>query len=149
MQEKQIEEIAVNKIIEYAKTQPTEVWHQMVIDWNWDSYKGFLEWLIDHSDTDKGTILMIYWKSAPGNGFTKKQIIEERYRNGYYKQQSFSFDPKDDEGDNWVSYLSLAGRENVPEEMFQKLNGTHIGYPKGFIEGMPEALFYEIEELYE
>jgi hypothetical protein len=40
---------------------------------------------MNHPDTGKATILMIYWKSALGNGFAKKEIIEERYWNGFYK----------------------------------------------------------------
>lgn len=148
MEEKKIEQIAVNKIIEFAKKQSTQIWHQMIMDWNWDNYNAFISWLVENPDTDKATILMIYWKSNPGQKFPHKKLIEKNYSKGFYKQQLFSFNPEDDEGDNWVSYVSKESKSFIPKEMFQELKGTQISYPEGFIEGIPESLFYEIEELY-
>ncbi|MHC5354590.1 DUF4274 domain-containing protein [Myroides sp. LJL115] len=46
-------------MIDFAKTQSTKVWHQMVMHWNWDNYTSFLNWLVDNPTTDKATILMI------------------------------------------------------------------------------------------
>lgn len=149
MEKKQIEQIAIAKIIDFAKVQSNKVWHQMVMDWNWDSYKPFINWLVENSNTDKATILMIYWKSNPDKDFFDKKTIEENYVKGYYKQQLFAFNPEDDEGDDWTSYLCSKSKENIPQLMFQKLLGENILYPDGFIEGMPESLFYEIEELYD
>ncbi|MCS4225906.1 DUF4274 domain-containing protein [Sphingobacterium sp. BIGb0165] len=145
----EIETIAVNKILDFARAQTTEIWHQMVMDWNWDNYKQFLKWLIDNPDTDKATILMIYWKSAPGKGFRDKQLIEERYINNYYHHQSLAFDPESDEGDNWVSYLPRPEKESIPKELLHKLEGKNVPYPEGYIEGMPENLFDKIEALYD
>jgi len=149
MEEKEIEKIAVNKIIDFAKTHSGKVWHQMMMDWNWDNYRPFIDWLIDNPDTDKGTILMIYWKSDPGSGFPGKKRLEEHYIKGYYPQQLFSFDPKNDEGDDWTSYVSAGQEHLIPQIMYQELHGEDIPYPKGFIEGMPEHLFDEIEDLYD
>ncbi|NAW50660.1 DUF4274 domain-containing protein [Elizabethkingia argentiflava] len=149
MEENQIEQIAVNKIIDFAKTQSTKVWHQMVMDWNWDNYMTFINWLVENPNTDKATILMIYWKSDPSTDFLNKKLIEDHYFKEYYKQHLFSFDPKDDEGDDWTSYISEESKKEIPQLMFQKLSGEKIPYPEEFIEGMPENLFYEIEELYD
>ncbi|RQO29717.1 hypothetical protein DBR32_14110 [Taibaiella sp. KBW10] len=149
MEEKQIEEIALNKIIDFAKKQNPKVWHQMVIDWNWDNYMSFIDWLVANPDTDKATILMIYWKSNPGRDFSNKKRIEENYRTGYYKQHFFAFNPQDDEGDDWTTYVKEEAKNTIPQLMYQKLSGEEVPYPEGFIEGIPEDLFNEIEDLYD
>ena len=73
-----------------------KIWHQMVMEWNWDSYTSFLNWLIENPKTDKATILMIYWKSTPRYNedidFIEK--IEKQYLNGFYKQSNFLFNQK-------------------------------------------------------
>lgn len=70
-----------------------------------DSYPAFINWLIKNTETDKATILMIYWKSEPrfkeSTSFAEK--IEPLYLSGFYKQANFSFDPKDDIGEDWTS----------------------------------------------
>ncbi|SDD44759.1 DUF4274 domain-containing protein [Niabella drilacis] len=149
MEEKEIEKIAVNKIIEFAKTQPGKVWHQMMMDWNWDNYMSFIHWLIENPNTDKATILMIYWKSNPGTDFSGKTLLEENYSKGYYSQQLFAFDPENDEGDDWTAYVSVESKKRIPPMMFQKFPGENVPYPEKFIEGMPENLFAEIENLYD
>jgi hypothetical protein len=140
-------EIAIKKIIEFAQNSTSDVWHQMIMDWNWDNFTGFFDWLIENHDTDKATILMIYWKSGPSKYFKNKDIIENRYINAFYKKSEIAFDPKNDGGDDWTKYIITT--DTIPEIMFNKLDGRNIPYPENFIEGIPEKLFYEIEELYE
>lgn len=149
MEDNQIEQLAANKIIDFAKGQSSKIWHQMVMDWNWDNYKSFLNWLIENPESDQATILMIYWKSNPEDEFPNKQLIENNFIKEFYKNHFFSFDPENDEGDNWVSYISEEVKKTIPAIMFRKLEGENVSYPEGFIEGMPEKLFYEIEDFYE
>ena len=149
MEDIDIEQIANAKILDFAKSQPPKIWHQMVMDWNWDNYKTFLTWLIENPKSDRATIAMIYWKSNPTDNFAHKEHIESNFSNGFYKNQQFSFVPENDEGDNWVSYVSEEAKTAIPEIMFRKLQGENIAYPEGFIEGMPEKLFFEIEDLNE
>jgi hypothetical protein len=150
MKESEIVEMANRKIIEFAKNQESEVWHQMVMGWNWDNNTDFLDWLIDNPKTDKATILMIYWKSVPNERSKNKKVIEERYNN-FYNNQKIAYNPKDDEGTDWISEIINYDNSinTIPEIMFQKLEGKNINYPKDFIEGLPEDLFYEIENLYD
>lgn len=148
MEESQMLELANKKIIDFAESQNPKVWHQMTMDWNWDSEYNFLDWLINNSKTDRATILMIYWKSSPSHGFKNKILLEERYTNNFYNNQNIYFNPKDDEGDDWTEY-NKDGAFEIPKIMFTQLEGEYIEYPNGYIEGIPEKLFYEIEELYE
>jgi hypothetical protein len=80
-----IDEIAINKILDFAKNSTKEVQHQMAMEWNWDNYMEFIEWLINNPESDKATILMIYWKSGPNENYKNRNIIEERYKNNFYK----------------------------------------------------------------
>lgn len=118
----------------------------MAMEWNWDNYMEFIEWLINNPESDKATILMIYWKSGPNENYKNRNIIEERYKNNFYKNQEIAFDPENDEGDNWVEAFA---NDTIPEIMFAKLKGKKVPLPENYIEGLPEKLFYEIESLYD
>lgn len=149
MTEEKISEIANNKIIEYAQNMNSEEWHKMAMDWNYDNSKTFLKWLINNSNTDKATILMIYWMSSPKHGFEFQEDIEKNYSSGFYKNQNFEFDPKDDNGLDWTNEYPELKSDRIPLIMFDKLKGKVIQSSDNYIEGLPEDLFNEIEELYE
>jgi hypothetical protein len=85
-------------------------------------------------------------KSGPNENCKNKSVIEERYENNFYKKQEIAFDPEDDEGDNWVEEFA---NDAIPEIMFVKLEGRKVAFPDNYIEGLPEKLFYEIENLYD
>jgi len=131
-----------------------KIWHQMVMEWNWDSNSSFLNWLVENPKTDKATILMIYWKSQPrhNKGFDFVEKIEKKYLNGYYKEPCFLFNPKDDLGEDWTAILSSSHTRKIPEIMLKKLEGKKIPEPDNFIEGIPpeiDDLFQELFDTYE
>ncbi|MBW1294831.1 DUF4274 domain-containing protein [Aquimarina litoralis] len=127
-----------------------KIWHQMVMEWNWDSYSSFLNWLIENPKTDKATVLMIYWKSEPryDKDFEFVEKIEQQYLNDFYQQSNFLFDPKDDLGEDWTVILSDSHNRNIPKAMLKKLDGEKISVPDGFIEGIPPNIDDLFQELY-
>lgn len=152
MEEQKKNKLALEKFVSFVETQPTEVWHQMVMDWNWDN-SDFLNWFIQNPNTDKATILMIYWNSAPAWGFEGKEEIESKYIEGFYTHQQFYYDPTDDRGIDWTTEYAQPDTspkepKEIPEIMYQKLSGKEVSEPpREWIEGMPPDLFYEIEEI--
>lgn len=152
-------------ILEFALKQSQEVLHQMVMEWNWDDSDSFLNWLVDSPLTDKSTVLMIYWKSAPRyfkqyqnreevllkeshsiDNYDLIEKLERNYQNGFYKKSNFEFDPK---AELWTEeYLNIKTVKEIPEIMFNKTNGIRIENPTNFTEGCPPELDKLLEELY-
>lgn len=164
------EELVNEQILEYVKKANPELWHQMAMEWNWDSSSVFLNWLIDNPKTDKATALMIYWKSAPG--YWKKFIdkhdllskedyslanfefverVEENILKNFYQESYFEFDPKNDnQSYDWTNdYIDDIAVRNIPDIMFEKIEGRKVDEPENFIEGMPAELYEMQDELYE
>ncbi|MFD2561822.1 DUF4274 domain-containing protein [Aquimarina rubra] len=149
MKEAELIRIIDQKIITYANKVSPISWHQMAIDWNYDGSKTFLEWLIDNNNTEKATVLMIYWMSNPKKGFKFQNKLEENYISGFYNNETILFDPKDDDGIDWTKEYPNTSANHIPKIMFQKINGKKIESSENYIEGIPEDLFYEIETLYD
>ncbi|GAA0732604.1 hypothetical protein GCM10009430_45900 [Aquimarina litoralis] len=151
-------------ILEFAAKQSQEVLYQMIMEWNWDSSDSFLNWLVDNPLTDKSTILMIYWKSAPRyfkqfqnrNEVLKKQAysindfdfvekVEKNYLNDFYNSSIFEFEPS-----FWADeYAEIKLVKPIPEIMFKKIHGKIVEHPSNFTEGCPPELDTLLEELYE
>ena len=137
------DELESKIIIEFATKQPQKLLYQMVMEWNWDCSDSFLNWLVDNPLTDKSTVLMIYWKSAPRylkqfknredvlereshsiNDYDFIEKIERNYLNGFYQVSNFKFDPKEE---LWTEeYLEIKTVKEIPRTMFNKLNGISI-----------------------
>lgn len=150
--------------MDFACKQSQEVLYQMAMEWNWDCSDGFLNWLVDNSLTDKSTILMIYWKSAPRyfkqfkdrnevlykqsysiNDFDFIEKIEKNYINDFYGSSVFEFEPS-----FWTrEYAEIKLANPIPEIMFNKINGKVVENPTDFTEGCPPELNALLEELYE
>ncbi|WP_405397778.1 DUF4274 domain-containing protein [Maribacter sp. Asnod2-G09] len=164
------EDILNSIIISYAKKSSPLIWHQMAMEWNWDSSSVFLNWLVENPLTDKGTALMIYWKSAPRywkkfkdkkdlitkekyslNNFEFIEKIEANYLNGFYKQSTFEYNPKNDEqGYDWTNdYLDEEIVRDIPKIMFEKVEGKKVVEPKDYIEGFPPELDLLRQEIFE
>lgn len=151
IKEAEIKKLVSEKVIQYAESASPEVWHQMVMDWNWDNDYGFFQWLVYNPNAERATILMIYWMSGPRYGFSFKDILEEKYIEGYYKNQSIGFHPEcDADGYNWtIGNREILNPQPVPEMMYKEVNGRNIECLGNYIEGIPEHVFYEIENLYD
>ncbi len=151
-------------ILEFAAKQTQKVLYQMVMEWNWDGSDSFLNWLVNNALTDKATVLMIYWKSAPRylkqykdrkevmdiephsvNDFDFIKRLETNYQNDFYKSSDFEFEP----GFWTEEYAEIKIVREIPRAMFKKVNGKVIESPTDFTEGCPPELDALLEELYE
>lgn len=124
---------AVNGEMSYQKLTTAEL-HQFVQHWNYDDGLEPFNWIIKQKHLDKGTALCLYWILQPDYfcKFKNKEAIkqdinyqaylvikeiEEKYTSGFYKEEHFSFDPKQeflDENSN---------TKCIPAQMLEKSPG--------------------------
>lgn len=125
---------AVNDEMSYQKLTAAEL-HQFVQHWNYDDGIEPFNWIIKQNFLDKGTVLCLYWMLQPDyfckfknedeikedlyyDNYILIKEIEERYSSGFYKEENFSFDPKEeflDENSN---------AKCIPLEMLTKSAGS-------------------------
>jgi len=103
---------AVNNEMSYQKLTAPEL-HQFVQNWNYDDGIEPFEWIVKQKHLDKGTALCLYWMLQPdyfcrfeSEDEIKEDInyetyqlvkeIEQRYVSGFYADENFSFDPKEE-----------------------------------------------------
>ncbi len=86
----------------------------LAIDWNFDNSKEVIKWIAEQPDTDKGTALFLYWYMNPQDlkkykdkekceeyswileDYNIVETLEKNYLSGFYKNQKYAFDPKND-----------------------------------------------------
>lgn len=124
---------AVNNEMSYQKLTTPEL-HQFVQNWNYDDGIEPFEWIIKQKYLDKGTALCLYWMLQPdyfcrfeSEAEIKEDInyetyqlvkeIEQRYVSGFYTDQNFSFDPKEEFLDEY------SNTKCIPREMLVKSPG--------------------------
>ncbi len=124
---------AVNNEMSYQKLTATEL-HQFVQNWNYDDGIEPFEWIVKQKYLDKGTALCLYWMLQPDYfcrfetedeikediNYETYQIvkeIEQRYVSGFYTNENFSFDPKEE----FLNEYSNA--KCIPSEMLVKSPG--------------------------
>lgn len=157
------DELSADLIIDYLKKHDPETRQMLVLSWNFDNPKKVIQWIVDQPNTDKGTILLLYWLMAPD--FSKQyatredcesaaswyledydiiQSIERNYLSGFYKDQRYAFDPRHDvyqNGHDWTADLTTENfKVPIPQEMFTALNGITLDAPASWDEGIPEDL---------
>jgi len=110
--------------------------HAFVKHYNWDEGVGILRWIVKQESCDRGTALMVYWKSGPGwytqyarkedvpshalEGYNLIKEIERRYRRGFYERGGFYFDPRDDNGYDWTGqHAGVEAVSPIPERMYE------------------------------
>ncbi|BAV05460.1 protein of unknown function [Filimonas lacunae] len=168
--EEQLDAMISERVVAFAEKGNPRLWHQMAMEWNWDSDSPFLHWLIDNPATDKGTVLMIYWRFGPRywcqytnkedalghtslvKGYETVNYIEAKYLSGFYPNACFAFDPnvEDESGTIWAKeYLDIPAVRELPAEMYRKIEGEQVEEPMGFEEGMPPELTAQLDELLE
>ena len=69
------DELSADLIIDYLKKHDPETRQMLVLSWNFDNPKKVIQWIVDQPDTDKGTILLLYWLRAPD--FSKQYATRE------------------------------------------------------------------------
>jgi hypothetical protein len=126
------------------KLQTSEELHQFALNWNWDDNAKPLKWVVQQPYCDEGTALLLYWRAAPEwycqfadrsevidtesehsiIVFDLISIIEKRYLTGTYTERNISFDPYNDNGQNFVEdYLHASKLRKLPKEMLQPSPG--------------------------
>lgn len=124
---------AVNSELSYQKLTAAEL-HQFVQHWNYDDGIEPFKWIIKQKYLDKGTALCLYWMLQPDyfckfknedeikeafnyETYLLIKEIEERYVSGFYKEENFSFDPKEE-------FLNeYSNTKCIPAEMLLKSSG--------------------------
>ena len=124
--EDEFDELSADLIIDYLKKNTPEERQLLAISWNFDNPKKVIQWIADQPDTDRGTILYIYWYMAPAfykeNYADRKECeeenpwgledydiidtIEKNWLSGFYRDQIYAFDPSEDsyaDGYDWTA----------------------------------------------
>lgn len=117
--------------------------HQFVLNWNWDESLTPLEWIINQTDTDKGTAVLIYWLCSPGyihqykhkkdvpkdleNIYALVRKIEKNIAIDYYSSEKIAFDPTNDNGSDYtLEYKGLTLAFPIPEALFNATKGLAV-----------------------
>lgn len=125
---------AVNGEMTYKKLTAPEL-HQFVQHWNYDDGIEPFDWIIKQKNCDKGTALCLYWSLQPDyfckfknedeikaginyETYLLIKEIEERYCAGFYVDEIFSFNPKDEFLDEHSNTMC------IPKEMLEQSAGN-------------------------
>ena len=63
--DEQFDELCADLIIDFLKKNTPKERQLLALSWNFDNSKKVIKWIIDQKDTDKGTILYLYWYMDP------------------------------------------------------------------------------------
>lgn len=168
--EDEFEELSAELVIDFLKRNTPKERQLLAISWNFDNSKKVIQWIVDQPDTDRGTILYLYWHMAPAfykeNYADRKECeeenswsledydiidtIEKNYLSDFYREQLYAFNPTDDSysgGYNWTAeYDEDRAKVKIPDVMFKALNGEILENP-GWEEGIPTALSEIMDKL--
>ena len=168
LSQEQYDRMCNNMLIKYVENSTPVLWHQMAMDWNYDNCNTFFDWLINNRETDRATALMIYWMSAPRlskqyanraeveekeswylDDFDFIEALEDKLLSNFFVNSNFSYDPKHEHtGTDWTAeYLDKKTVRDIPTQLFEPLVGQIVPEPLNFIEGYPEDLMNEINQL--
>ena len=168
--EDEFDELEDELIIDYLKKNSPESRQLLAIDWNFDNSKEVIKWIAEQPDTDKGTALFLYWYMNPQDlkkykdrekceeyswileDYEIVETLEKNYISGFYKNQKYAFDPKNDpynSGYDWTEEVDEDEmKAEVPKEMYIALEGEVLESP-GWGEGIPEDIIPILDKLYE
>ena len=168
--EEEFDELETALIIDYLKKNTPKERQLLAIDWNFDNSKEVIKWIAEQPDTDKGTALFLYWYMNPQ--FFKKyenrkdckkkdswlledydivETLEKNYISGFYKNQKYAFDPKNDiySGYDWTNEVDEDEmKAEIPKEMYIALEGEVLESP-GWREGIPDEIIPIFDKLCE
>ena len=157
------DELSAGLIIDYLEKNTPEERQLLAMSWNFDNPKKVIQWIVSRPDTDRGTILYLYWHMAPAfykeNYADRKECeeenpwsledydiidaIEKNWLSGLYENQIYAFDPSDDfysDGYDWTAeYDESRAKAKIPDVFFEPLGGKIPENP-GWEEGIPEEL---------
>ena len=168
--EDEFDELESQLIIDYLKKNTPKERQLLAIGWNFDNSKEVIKWIAEQPDTDKGTALFLYWYMNPQ--FFKKyenrkeceeggdwvledynivETLEKNYISGFYKNQKYAFNPKNDvySGYDWTKEVDETEmKAEIPKEMYMALEGEVLESP-GWGEGIPDEIVPILDKLYE
>lgn len=168
--EDEFDELSAELVIDFLKKNTPKERQLLALSWNFDNSKKVIQWIVDQHDTDRGTILYLYWYMAPvfykENYADRKEYeaenswsledfdiiaaIEKNFLSGFYNEQLYAFNPTNDfysDGYNWThGYDENKVKAKIPDEMFKALDGETLENP-GWEEGIPTALTEIMDKL--
>ena len=166
----QFEEIENTIWLEFLNKATAIEIHKSIITSNWDGNGFLLNWIKDNPKVDKATILITYWMLTPRwikqyhsredclknaswviDDFDLVEELEHKYINGFYTGNNIAEDPANDyHGYNWTNeYMEKTVVRDIPEIMYQKLEGVKIENTDDFDEGLPLHYTQRIYDLFE
>ena len=169
--EDEFEELSTELIIDFLKKNNPKERQLLAISWNFDNSKKVIQWIVEQPDTDRGTILYLYWYMAPSfykeNCADRKECeekyswgledydiisaIEKNYLSDFYNAQIYAFNPTNDlysDGYDWTKeYDESKAKVKIPDVMFKALEGEILENP-GWDEGIPTDLSEIMDKLY-
>lgn len=170
--EDEFDELSADLIIDFLKKNTPKERQLLAISWNFDNSKKVIQWIVDQPDTDKGTILYLYWYMEPAfykeNYANRKECeeenswcledydiidtIEKNYLSNFYKEQIYAFNPTNDsysEGYDWTSeYDENEVKVKIPDVLFKALDGE-ILEATDWAEGIPTDILDIMDKLCE
>lgn len=166
----EFDEIETELIIDYLKKNSPKERQLLAIDWNFDNSKEVIKWIAEQPDTDKGTALFLYWYMNPQyfkkykdreeweendswalEDFDIVETLEKNYISGFYKNQKYAFNPKNDvySGYDWTKEVDENEmKAEIPKEMYIALDGEVLESPN-WGEGIPDEIIPILDKLYE
>ena len=168
--EDEFDELEAELIIDYLKKNTPKERQLLAIDWNFDNSKEVIKWIAEQPDTDKGTALFLYWYMNPQDlkkykdkekceeyswileDYDIVETLEKNYISGFYKNQKYAFNPKNDvySGYDWTEgeFDEEEMKTEIPEEMYIALEGEVLESP-GWGEGIPDDIIPIFDKLCE
>ena len=170
--EDEFDELSADLIIDFLKKNTPKERQLLVISWNFDNPKKVIRWIVEQSDTDKGTILYLYWYMTPAfykehyanrkeceeeNAWSLEDYdiidtIEKNYLSNFYKEQIYAFNPSDDsysQGYNWIEgYDENKVKSKIPSILFKALDGEFLEAPS-WEDGIPTDISDIMDKLCE
>lgn len=170
--EDEFDELSAELIIDFLVKNTPKERQLLVLSWNFDNSKKVIKWIVDQADTDKGTILYLYWHMAPifyKNNYADKkecekenpydledyniiETIEKNYISNFYKDHVYAFNPHNDlysKGYDWTdSYDENKVKSKIPSILFETLSGEFLETPN-WEEGIPSDISDLMDKLCE
>ena len=123
---------------DFDKLKSSKELHYLASIFNWDDDKDVLEWIINSPLCDKGTVLLIFWRSQPDfytrfghedearyerETFRLVRNIVKNFQDGFYTKSRIGFNPKS-EAD--VNYVDPKAKWVIPDEMKKEVKGLPV-----------------------
>ncbi|UTY60070.1 DUF4274 domain-containing protein [Massilia sp. erpn] len=166
MTEEQLEQqewdIVRNYLVSATKAQR----HIFAARANYDGNSEAFRWLVDSTETDQATALLLYWNlgaawyvqfdsaeasSSPAT-YQLLRLIEQRCTAGFYETAAIYFNPHRSSGARPDDYPDIPVKVAIPDIMLRPVEGSERvdieGDPEGYDEGLPFDIAEAIYALY-